>query len=57
MFVQYVHTMCQPVLGFQIVGNRTDEVLALTVFILVGKTEIAQSYNMMSDSRKEDKAR
>lgn len=38
------------------VYNQTDEVLALTVFILVEKTEIAQSYNMTSDGMKEDKA-
>lgn len=38
------------------VGNQTGEVLALVVFIGVGKTEITQSYNKIPDSMKEDKA-
>lgn len=38
------------------VDNQTDEVLALVVFVGVGKTEITQSYNKISELVKEDKA-
>lgn len=52
--------MYHPILGSQITaGNRLDEVLALSVFILLEEKEITQNYNMMSVSishMREDKA-